>query len=270
MELANAITLLLQKTNTVAEDGLRLERKLLSILKSGFDISSNFGELSTFEFTHVTSGVTYVYVPGGEFSMGLSEEELSQAESIYSPCPISPEEMRPVHKATVSSFLIAKTPLTNIQANKIGVSVEGESNYPAFFSRHDADDVLNRIEASFPTEQQWEFICRSGTQSLFCFGDRLPEESELEKWLDWDISLPSLKVNQFGVGGLFFGEWCRDHYRDSYTQHSQPTEDYVIRGGGAYFWPWQSEEWVWCISAMRMPSSDLLDGTAVVRPVIDL
>jgi len=44
----------------------------------------------------------------------------------------------------------------------------------------------------------------------------------------------------------------------------------VVRGGGSQFWPWQDEEWIWCASAMRMPSSGLFDGRCGFRLAHDL
>lgn len=106
------------------------------------------------------------------------------------------------------------------------------------------------------------------------FGNELPEYDALDKWLDWDMEEDNhadcIARNDFGIYGLFFGEWCDNIYRDSYNKGSTPQENvYVIRGGGAYLWPWQDEEWVMCMSAMRAPSTDLDDDQrSAARAVI--
>ena len=64
------------------------------------------------------------------------------------------------------------------------------------------------------------------------------------------------------------GEWCGDYYKKN--NRSLATDDFVIKGGGAYFWPWQSDEWIWCMSAMRMSSDGLIDGECGFRLVYDL
>jgi hypothetical protein len=63
-------------------------------------------------------------------------------------------------------------------------------------------------------------------------------------------------ANGFGLRSLFFGEWCRDRWRPSHEPSSpENLDEWVVRGGAARFWPWQDEEWVGAMSAMRMPSS---------------
>ena len=48
--------------------------------------------------------------------------------------------------------------------------------------------------------------------------------------------------------GIYTGDWCSDYYKTSDCELED--KEYVIRGGGAYFWPWQADEWIWCMSAM--------------------
>ena len=74
-----------------------------------------------------------------------------------------------------------------------------------------------------------------------------------------------------GVKGIFFGEWCSDVFKLSHAENASAISgSNVIKGGAAYFWPWQDQEWVWCMCAMRMPSTDLDEGVAVGRPVFGL
>jgi Sulfatase-modifying factor enzyme 1 len=108
---------------------------------------------------------------------------------------------------------------------------------------------------------QWEYACRANAQSLFAWGSELPSEDALAKWMSLDFATgyqERLRSNAFGLYGLFGGEWCRDEYRFNYSPGAQVQRDlHVVRGGASMFWPWQDQEWVWCMSAMRMPESDL-------------
>jgi hypothetical protein len=107
--------------------------------------------------------------------------------------------------------------------------------------------------------------------SVFPFGDSLPSEAEIDEWMAFDLSRAQKRRNRRGLYGLFFGEWCSDLFAKSHEVDA-PVDAHsrVIKGGGANFWPWQDDEWVWCMTAMRMPSSDLIDGVATLRPVISL
>jgi hypothetical protein len=98
--------------------------------------------------------------------------------------------------------------------------------------------------------------------------DRLLEEEEFAGWLTFDFSKGPGKTNGFGLYGLFVGEWCADLFTSSYTfpaASESASGPRVVRGGGAFFWPWQDQEWVWCMSAMRSSSTDLPDGKCGFR-----
>ena len=119
----------------------------------------------------------------------------------------------------------------------------------------------------------WEAACRGGAATLFPFGDELPEDEQLDKLMSGDLAdIPNLPVNPFGLVALHFGEWCGDEFRLSHDLNSGVEDGpFTIKGGAAQFWPWQDVEWVWCMCAMRMPSSALAaDGRAALRPAVTL
>ncbi|MDB9515775.1 SUMF1/EgtB/PvdO family nonheme iron enzyme [Roseofilum reptotaenium CS-1145] len=225
---------------------------------------------------HRNTGMIFKYIPGGEFVMGLTEEQEIEAGKIYDYLPFDSSEMKPCTRVEINPFLVSETPLLNGIAKEIlGQDSIAEENpyYPAFLSRQDCERVTSYLNCRLPSEAEWEYFCRGGTNTLFVFGNQVLEYQEMEKWLLWDFS--NLKIhyaNLFGLYGIFVGEWCQDRYRENYDIKNPPEDDvYVIRGGGAIFWPWQDQEWIWCMSAIRMSSKDLLeDRTCAMRLVYNL
>ena len=229
-------------------------------------------------FEDADTGILFVYIPEGEYNMGFSDAEYTQIQRL-SDCPnISIEEMQPVRKVIIEPFLLSITPILNVHIlryNKLfGKSVEKDgADYSPFFCEYElAESIANDLSTKIPNEEEWEYACRGRSQSLFCFGDSIPSNAELEKWLRWDLSsLTALNCNSFNLYGLFFGEWCSNDFTNTLAQDSDiVTGSKAVRGGGAMFWPWQDEEWVCCLSAFRMPSKDLLNNKAAFRLKLDI
>ena len=170
-----------------------------------------------------------------------------------------------------SFVLVTKTPILNSFAHKY-IDFEyskGEDNFAAYLKKESVDSLCKQIDLRLPTEVEWEYFARAGSMDLFSFGKQLPNDDELEKWLSFDFNdLNCINSNNFGLYGIYTGEWCSDYYKKN--SHATKTEGFVIKGGGAYFWPWQADEWIWCMSAMRMSSNGLIDGECGFRLVYDL
>ncbi|WP_254566157.1 SUMF1/EgtB/PvdO family nonheme iron enzyme [Oscillatoria sp. HE19RPO] len=253
-----------------------LTLEILSLLEQDFELlemPSHNNLLPT--FINSKTGLIFKYIFGGTFNMGFSEEEERQAKNICNPIPANLNEMRPVTPVTVKSFLISIHPILNNLYWKlfnIKRTKKDFTYYPAYLTREQAKKLLADIGFRLPYEQEWEYVCRATTKTLFNFGDKLIEDQYLFPLLNNNFyDLTKLTPNLFGLYGIFTGEWCEDEYRFSYEKNSPKEQgSYVVRGGGSIFWPWQDEEWVWCMSAMRMPSKDLIDGTCGVRLVFDI
>lgn len=233
-----------------------------------FDIQIQNGTIIA---TYVPYNLEFVYIPKGKYNMGLSLKERQQAKEISTNVFFDTNEMVCKKDIQVSDFLITRTPVINSFANKY-INKDyfyGEDFFAAYLKKEEVDMLCQQLGLRLPTEIEWEYSVRAGSADLFTFGTRLPEEEQLEKWLSLDFSkLESINCNDFGLYGIYTGEWCSDHYKEN--DASFETQDFVIKGGGAYFWPWQDEEWVWCISAMRMSSNGLIDGECGCRLVFDL
>ena len=103
---------------------------------------------------------------------------------------------------------------------------------------NEAADFVRRLDLTLPSETEWEFGCRAGTDTAFTWGDdaEVLEDaptSAIRAWstssrgkasiierAPWNDSFPhtapvhALASNAFGIFGLHgnVGEWCRDWY----------------------------------------------------------
>lgn len=218
--------------------------------------------------SHKEYGLQFIYVPGGEFLRGFTNENQEAAEKISKIVNVNYSEMRPVKIERVSSFLITRTPILNSLKN---IGSKKDSYVPLYCNYQEAESIAKRMKMRLPSETEWEYCVRAGGDTLFPFGNELLAENELEKWMTQDFyDLQKSKSNKLGIYGLFTGEWTCDVFQTDYKEQTDGLTNRVIRGGGAYFWPWQDQEWVWCMSAMRMPSCDLVDNQCAFRLVFDI
>ncbi len=216
--------------------------------------------------------IAFRLIPPHTVPVGLSEQNLTAVHRISEDPQITIEEMTPLVHSSLNVFLVAEIPLSVAQARVlIGLPIDGRDDYPAYLDERAALAAVSALGAELPSEAHWECIAKAGGDPLFPFGDTLPEETVIEPWIRYDLGDTGAARTRFGTGGLLFAEWCLDAFAMSHEAGAERLADTrTIKGGAAYFWPWQDAEWVWCLCSMRMPSSDLDGGVAVVRPVIAL
>src|SRR5437868_4402895 len=102
-----------------------------------------------------------------------------------------------------------------------------------------------------PTEAEWEYACRAGTQTAYFFGND-PKDLDQYAWYnknseDLTHEVGTKKPNPWGLCDMYgnVGEWCLDHYQKEYYASFPkdkvvvspvllPTErrfSHVVRGG---------------------------------------
>ena len=119
------------------------------------------------------SGIVFVLVPGGTFMMGESPSEVSSFDWEW-----------PEHPVTLGPFFLSKFEMTQAQwLRSTGTNPSVYSDavlsgdgppglHPVeFVSWTESDIVLRRMSLSLPTEAQWEYAARGGTDAQFWSGD---------------------------------------------------------------------------------------------------
>jgi len=191
-----------------------------------------------------TVGIRMVLIPAGEFEMGSSKSESWRYDE---------EKLHPV-KIT-KPFYLAATEVTQAQfeavMRKNPSYYKGASQPVEHVTWFDALEFCRRLNFMdgrayrLPTEAEWEYACRAGTDDKFYSGDN---DADLFKaaWVGGVSSshthpVAKLAPNNFGLfdmlGNVY--EWCGDYYDANYylkspkinpAGPSQGTER-VIRGG---------------------------------------
>ena len=194
-----------------------------------------------------------VHVEGGTFRMGATEEQGEDAA----------DDEKPVHRVTLSSYLIGKHEVTQALWEEVMGSNPSENNqggdYPVeCVSWNDCQEFIGKLNARtgmkfrLPTEAEWEYAARGGNRSKgykYAGSDNLDEAG----WYDGNSGnhthpVGLKKPNELGLydmsGNVW--EWCEDWYGD-YTEESQTNPvgpqsgewgRRVLRGGSCWDDAW--------------------------------
>ena len=231
----------------------------------------------------------------GAFQMGSTVNE-----------PYGDPTERPTHQVQVSGFFLSRFEITQQQWAAVAAqpristdlvarpsSFKGEDRPVESVTWLEAKEFCARLSRMtgrlyrLPTEAEWEFACRGGTETPFCFGQTVlsslanyqadkPYSSEgLGEYRRQTIAVGSLGAsNYFGLSDVHgnVAEWCEDLYGpysgDAQTDPTGPSSgrDRVVRGGSWHMYPWQ------CRSASRVGLHESLHrndiGLRVVLPEV--
>ncbi|MGD1950754.1 MAG: SUMF1/EgtB/PvdO family nonheme iron enzyme [Leptolyngbyaceae cyanobacterium] len=163
--------------------------------------------------------IKLVYIPGGNFLMGAPENEED-----------SSDHERPQHKVTVPEFWMSRFLVTQAQYEAVMSSnpshFSGANNPVDNVSWHDAMEFCEKVSQKsgetirLPSEAEWEYACRAGTTTRYCFGDSLSkEQAHFGQDIDvGTIAVGSFPANSFGLHDIhgIVWEWCQDYWHDSY------------------------------------------------------
>lgn len=182
------------------------------------------------------AGIVFVRICAGIFIMGSAEAD--RKASIVE---------TPAHSVKLSEFWIGKTEISNEQYRRFQPDYRGEANLPATDVRWaDAKAACEFFGGRLPTEAEWEYAARAGSQTVWSFGD---DENLLDEyaWYKKNSSnkphpVGMKKPNSWGLHDMYGNvwEWVADWF-DEYSRMAQidplgpkAGEDRVRRGGSFY------------------------------------
>ena len=199
-----------------------------------------------------------VQAPAGTFMMGSTA---------------GAEQEQPMHEVTLQAFLIdqyevtqanflkmmgkdpshfkgADQPVEQISWADAALYCNARSRKEGLEPCYDEETGACNFEANgyrLPTEAQWEYACRAGSESAYSFGDN-PAQLSSYGWFEGNAngqpqSVGQRKPNDWGLYDMHGNvmEWCNDVYAADYYATS-PTKDpqgppesaksrFVLRGG---------------------------------------
>ena len=207
-------------------------------------------------------------IPAGTFVMGSpdGEEGRDADEGPLHEVEICSAFHMGVYQVTQSQwFAVMETkPWAKKEHAKLGddhaanfVSWEDANKFCAKLSRKTGKRIV------LPTEAQWEYACRAGSGTAYCFGDRAMDSGDYAWCWDnaWDKeekyphAVGRKRPNKWGLYDMHGNvwEWCRDWYHPRYytvsgdvdPENTKETNNCVLRGGAWSRSPWD------CRSAFR-------------------
>jgi formylglycine-generating enzyme required for sulfatase activity len=203
-------------------------------------------------------------IPSGTFLMGAPERE-----------PESQDRERPQHEVTVPAFLMGRYTVTQAQWRVVASypAIGRELNpEPSRFkgddlpvervSWDDAVEFCQRLSQQtgttyrLPSEAEWEYACRAGTQTPFYFGETLTPE--LANYANYTYNggpegvyresttpVGSFPANAWGLCDMHGNvwEWCQDDWHSNYKGAPEDgsawvdddSQNKVLRGGSWNF-----------------------------------
>ena len=185
--------------------------------------------------TEAVDGMTFVRICAGTFTMGSAAND---QQAWY--------DEKPAHPVTLSEFWIGRTEVTNEQYRRVRPEHQGDAELPAAgVTWTEAKAACEHFGGRLPTEAEWEYAARAGSQTVWSFGD---DEKKLGEnaWFGEGFGSASHPVaakrpNAWGLHDMHGNawEWVGDWY-GPYTSAAQkdPTGpekgDERVRRGGSF------------------------------------
>ncbi|MDJ0615925.1 MAG: SUMF1/EgtB/PvdO family nonheme iron enzyme [Calothrix sp. MO_192.B10] len=273
------------------------------------NITNRYNREAKFLKEDLGNGVTLemVYIRGGTFMMGTEDEEIERLiqkfQSVYkSDAKDWFRRERPQHQVKLQPFYIGKYQVTQAQWRAVAAfdrvnrdlnpnpsCFKGDNRPVEIISWDDAVEFCSRLSKytnrsyRLPSEAEWEYACRAGTNTPFHFGETITDKlanyaassstfANERKGKSQGGTTPVGKFppNAFGLYDMHGNvwEWCQDTRHDNYN--NAPTDgsawignddsSRMLRGGS-----WNSFPGL-CRSASRISKYSKVSNNSLCDP----
>jgi hypothetical protein len=207
-----------------SEERKQLAAKVCSALGDGWAHSDVGAQADVLMLEYKPFEKQFALVPGGTFEMGISSDDLAEAQdyvdwtndavevaAAYRACAV------PVHKVSVAPFLCSVDPLEAEPLRRLsGMTLEeGSFEVPALRT------AIQSLGFRLPSEVELEWLAREGGchRSILNIGPRYEQEGEASE----------TAPHRFAMKGMFYSQWADDDWHPNYE--GAPTDSKPWRGG---------------------------------------
>jgi formylglycine-generating enzyme required for sulfatase activity len=210
-----------------------------------------------------------IAIPGGSFIMGSPKTELKRMD-----------REQPQHEVTLQPFYLGRYAITQAQWRVVAGYERIDRDLdpdPSDFKGNnlpvenvdwdDATEFCQRLSAAtgkdyrLPSEAQWEYACRAGTTTPFCYGETIAPElvnydgnytygdGTKGEYREKTTEVGILPGNSWGLHDMHGNvwEWCEDDWHSDYTgapddgsawlENDRKASNRLLRGGSWNFTP---------------------------------
>ena len=212
---------------------------------------------------HQSSGLIFLAIPGGEFQMGISEQDLLELSeyvdwdwtTVGFVSPLT-EKARPVRRVRVEPFLCTRRLVANAD---LTLHVQRGLNVPSLcdggYEREATRQFAHSLGFRLPSEAELEWLARDGSGAALVLDLMSGEDGKDE----YDYRGDPEKPSRFGVLDQFNPQWAEDDFHPNYEGAPDTSGPWfggdsrgVCRGSDNARYPELGQETiVWSLSGAR-------------------
>ena len=159
-------------------------------------------------------GMRFRLVPSGSCLIGSPEGEKGRGTIEGRHVPLFPEEFY------MGKFEVTQTEWKAVMGTDSPAGFKGEKRPVEEVTWHDCQRFVNKLcelegvplnTYCLPTEAEWEYACRGGTDTAFCFGNKV---EQLAQWADYagnnsrqTVDVGKRRPNSLGLYDMHGNVW---------------------------------------------------------------